>query len=497
MQRKKQACNPYLPLKVCIPDGEPHVFGDRVYLFGSHDKEGGSQFCILDYEVFSAPIDDLTDWRSEGIIYRADQDPDYSEKDKYMYAPDVVKGNDGRYYLYYAMSGGHFTGPIHVAVSDTPAGKYEYYNCVQNPDGTPFHRNITFDPGVINDNGIIRMYYGWAMGTGTAENAPNRLSDAMKDSIIKMEMQMFEKTEEEIRKEPHGIQGANVVTLADDMFTVIDAPKRIVPGQFASADTTFEKHAFFEASSIRKMGDTYYFIYSSQVCHELCYATSKYPDKDFVFGGVIVSNGDIGYKGREEKDRLAMSGNNHGSMEFINGTWYIFYHRQTHKTSFSRQGCAERIEILPDGSIPQVEMTSCGLNGGPLAAAGTYPAGIACNLTNGHMPSARKDPFEEPIPNITNDKDERFITEITDGTMIGYKYFAFDGEVELTLSIRGNATGEAVICTEEEELERIRIQPSDQWINVSTKICVNGTKALLIHYHGKGIFDLKEISFQK
>ena len=114
MARKRQAYNPYLPLDVCIPDGEPHVFGDRIYIFGSHDKEGGDKFCMLDYEVYSASVDDLTDWRSEGIIYRADQDPDYSEKDKYMYAPDVVRGNDGRYYLYYAMSGGHFTGPLHV-----------------------------------------------------------------------------------------------------------------------------------------------------------------------------------------------------------------------------------------------------------------------------------------------------------------------------------------------------------------------------------------------
>lgn len=42
-----------------------------------------------------------------------------------MYAPDVVRGNDGRYYLYYDLSGrgSHdFDGPISVAVCDTPAG---------------------------------------------------------------------------------------------------------------------------------------------------------------------------------------------------------------------------------------------------------------------------------------------------------------------------------------------------------------------------------------
>lgn len=37
---KTQVTNPYLPLDVCVPDGEPHVFGHRLYVFGSHDEEG-------------------------------------------------------------------------------------------------------------------------------------------------------------------------------------------------------------------------------------------------------------------------------------------------------------------------------------------------------------------------------------------------------------------------------------------------------------------------
>lgn len=61
-----------------------------------------------------------------------------------------------------------------------------------------------------------------------------------------------------------------------------------------------------------------------------------------------------------------MTANNHGCIECISGKWYIFYHRHTHRSTFSRQVCAEPITILPDGRIPQVEMTSCGLNGGPL-----------------------------------------------------------------------------------------------------------------------------------
>lgn len=136
---KKQAVNPYLPLNVYIPDGEPHVFGDRVYVYGSHDAEDGNDFCVLDYEVWSAPVDDLSDWSCPGTAYSAKQDPDWTPTRGYaMYAPDCVQGNDGRYYLYYALAGGGlYTGPIHAAVSDHPDGPFQYHGSVRNPDGSP------------------------------------------------------------------------------------------------------------------------------------------------------------------------------------------------------------------------------------------------------------------------------------------------------------------------------------------------------------------------
>ena len=93
---KHTAWNPVLPVSVCMADGEPHVFGDRVYLFGSHDTPGGESFCLEDYEFFSAPLDDLSHWTSKGTNYSANQDPLYGENACYLYAPDVVRGNDGR-----------------------------------------------------------------------------------------------------------------------------------------------------------------------------------------------------------------------------------------------------------------------------------------------------------------------------------------------------------------------------------------------------------------
>ena len=175
--------------------------------------------------------------------------------------------------------------------------------------------------------------------------------------------------------------GAMATVLGPDMLTIVEEPVFVVPSEPYSKGSGFEGHEFFEAPSIRKKGDTYYLIYSSIVMHELCYATSQFPTKDFVYQGVIVSNNDLHIDTYKPADKpMYYGGNNHGSIVEMNGKWYIFYHRHTNGTNFSRQGCIEQIEFLEDGTIPQVEMTSCGSNGGPLVGRGEYPAYLACNL---------------------------------------------------------------------------------------------------------------------
>lgn len=503
----KKVYNPFLPPDEYIPDGEPHVFGDRVYLFGSHDREGGESYCELDYMGYSAPVKDLSDWRCEGVIYSAEQDPTVGG-DAQMYAPDVVRGNDGRYYLYYHISGSGVVNeehrPLSVAVCDTPAGRYEYYGIVQNPDGTPFRRFITGDPAVLNDDGVIRLYYGWSLSSrGAAANGREATDtskippEVFKEQLIQAQMMVTRKSREEIvNEEGSSVMGAIVVTLQDDMLTTASEPVRIIPGEFAATGTSFEGHAFYEASSIRKVNDLYYFIYSSQLSHELCYATSKYPDRDFVYRGTIISNGDVGYQGRPEEERLNMTANNHGGIEYINGQWYIFYHRQTHRSTFSRQACAEKITIMADGSIPQVEMTSCGLNNGPLPAVGTYPAVIACHLTNGKMPHITNRKIEDDIPFITHGDDERYITNIKEGTRIGFKYFQFDEPGTLTVVTRGIGSGWFEIHNEDGEVNDIAISPSKIWSESTTTINIKGTSALYFEYHGTGQVEFLSLIFR-
>jgi hypothetical protein len=489
---KQQVYNPYLPLDEFVCDGEPHVFGDKLYIFGSHDKEGGDTFCELDYVVYSSPTDDLKNWRCEETIYSAKQDPRADENRKYLYAPDVTRGPDGRYYLYYVLSGyrgkGGFDGPISVAVCDNPAGKYEYYGDVHTKDGKPL-RFIPFDPAILNDDGRIWLYYGWALAQAI------HVTPEMKSKLYQVMQSMFNKTEEDILSEPLNLMGANVAELSVDMLTVISEPKRIVPAEMDAFETSFARHAFFEASSIRKIGDIYYFIYSSSLNHELCYATSPYPDRDFIYRGTIVSNGNIGYAGRAENERVNMTGNNHGGIELVNDKAYVFYHRHTHKTTYSRQGCAEEIEIAPDGTIRQVEVTSGGLNGSPLDAMGTYPAPIACWITNGKMPHNPNGVCEEDIPFVTHDFQDRYISGVTNGTLIGFKYFDFRGKTIVSVLTRGTGIGIMRIINEQNcNKGEISIVPSNKWNKSSIKIEMLGKQALFFVFNGTGRCDF--LSFE-
>ena len=349
---KTSGLNPYLPFWETVPDGEPHVFGDRVYIYGSHDRLGGTSFCEEDYVCWSAPVEEPGVWTCEGVIYKKMQDPlngapygkklpeigmplGTEENPHLLYAPDVAQGPDGRYYLYYALD---FVNVISVAVCDTPAGQYEFLDFVRREDGTIPDAGRWFDPAILSEESGNYLYYGFA---------PARKFPGMEQVIF---------------------PGAMMVKLAQDMHTIISEPKCVANGIDTAKGTCYEAHPFFEASSIRKLGNRYYFVYSSLQGHELCYGTADTPEGPFVYKGVIVSNGDLGYEG----NTLAVNytGNNHGGLERIGDRLYIFWHRHTHGTAFSRQGCADAVKILEDGTIPQIEITSCGLHDGPLPRPG-------------------------------------------------------------------------------------------------------------------------------
>ena len=460
---KAKGLNPYLPSWEYIPDGEPYVFGDRVYIYGSHDFYNGYVFCMGDYVCWSAPIDDLGNWRYEGVIYPRNEDPLNKEGKMCLYAPDVTVGPDGRYYLYYVLDK---VSVVSVAVCDTPAGKYEFYGYVHYADGTRLGEKPgdepQFDPGVLTEGDVTYLYTGFC-GRGD--------------------------------KSRHG---AMATVLDADMLTIKEAPVFVAPGYEYSKGTQFENHAFFEAPSIRKNGDTYYFVYSSEVMHELCYATSKSPTKDFVYGGVIVSNCDMHIDTYKPADMpTAYGANNHGSIVKINDDWYIFYHRQTNGSWYSRQGCAEKIQIATDGSIKQVEITSCGLNGGPLPGVGVYPAYLACNLfTDTPSMYVGGDRFPKVMQDGKDgDEYNGYIGNVSNSATAGFKYFDCKGVKKIRLTARGYGNGTFEIKTkwDGEVLATITVGYTNVWEDYVTDINIpDGVHALYFRYNGGGSIHFKE-----
>lgn len=364
--------NPFLPLWEYIPDGEPRVFGDRVYIYGSHDNAGSDSFCDYKLKVWSASVNDLNNWTCHGDIFHTRPDRDHPSDtdwtDYPLYAPDVVE-KDGKYYLYCYI----LWNKGCVAVSDKPEGpfrllsKYKY----DLPDNL-VEDGVFVDPGVlVDDDGRVYIYCG------------------------------FEKS--------------YMAELKSNMYEVIS--DSYIP-DIIPADKSDEK-GFFEACSMRKVGDTYYLIYSPNKGNRLEYMTSDSPRGPFTYRGTIVDNG-IDYP----------AGNNHGSICNINGQWYIFYHRMTNATITSRRACVEKIEILPDGTIPQVEMTSLGFEDS-LNPYKITNADIACVLKGGCF--------------ITElDKFTRVITAIKPGAVIGYKYFDFGEDYSsetMEFAVKVNGSG--------------------------------------------------------
>lgn len=180
-------------------------------------------------------------------------------------------------------------------------------------------------------------------------------------------------------------------------------------------------------------------------------------------GGV----GDLYLHGNEDESHgNNYLGNTHGGLLHIGEDWYIFYHRQPNRSSYARQACAEKLERTLDGGFLQAEVTSCGLNGGPLPGTGEHEARIACNLwAKGHE-AGRVDGFGEKRlqnhPYFTRsgkdreDNGDQYIANMHDGATAGFKYFRFDG-TQTRLTVNGRGQGQFLVSNGERVLGKVPV----------------------------------------
>ena len=444
-----QSQNPYLPLWEYIPDGEPYVFEDpdcpgkyRVYVYGSHDSLI-TEYCGREQVVWSAPVENLSAWRYDGIIFKSVVGADGRDLNPggigdVLYAPDVAVRvrPDGRkeYFLY--PNNQHGGRNPQVAVSDRPDGPFHVINWSKdNP--TVCDGCLSFDPAVfVDDDGRVYGYWGFQESNGAELDSLTMASVKPGTSIVK------------------------------DMVSNLNQP-----GEFR----------FFEASSIRKIEDKYVFIYSRttaegefglpSVNYTLAYAYSYSPLGPFTYGGTIID-----CRGRDVDDdgkpvcTANPYGNTHGSILEINGQWWVFYHRQTGTDEFSRQAMVSPITVkVQKGKggkveISEAEYNSEGFSIGGLNPLYKTPAGIACYLTNpkgigqsypnfiftgSYVKPTRLDlsscqgPFNQKQPFCP-------VVNNTSGSVVGYKYFNFDcfkgaRKVDLALTLKPEHGGRITV----------------------------------------------------
>ncbi|HEY6505675.1 MAG TPA: hypothetical protein VIZ28_16985 [Chitinophagaceae bacterium] len=445
----KGAGNPYLPLWEHLPDGEPRVFEDpdrpgkyRAYIIGSHDTRVNS-YCGPDIRAWSAPVEDLTNWRDEGPIFTYQIDGQWDV----MYAPDLVevkrKNGKKEYYLY-----PHSRGPNREAMvcrGNRPNGPFTPINLTEDGKRTVPGSLLGFDPAIYveyvtdpkdPDYEIgFRAYGFWGFQRSSAAQLDQHTMYSLRPGTEVIRYLLPASSRYGVLREPAGTPYPN-----------------IYPGEDLG---TFN---FFEASSIRKVGNKYVTVFSGYSGPEyglgssnstLRYAFGDSPLGPWKSGGVVVdSRAPVLNQDGTALQTTNAGHNTHGSIELINGQWYVFYHRPPRGFGYARQAMVAPVNIkwdekpVAEGGTVSIraydpyaadgmwtakdsqgkeykgaEVTSEGFHFFGLDPYQYYSAGYASYLSNGSIQQDSWDIWDNHMP----------IGNVKNGNIIGYKYFGFGG----------------------------------------------------------------------
>ena len=457
------AQNPYLPLWEHVPDGEPRVFEDpdqpgkfRAYIIGSHDTNY-TAYCGSDIRMWSAPVEDLSQWRDEGPIFTWYVDGQWDM----MFAPDLVEVKNkatGKktYYLY-----PHSRGWRRVAMvckSDRPNGPFTPINLTEDGRQCVPGSLIDFDPSVFIENITDKkdpdfdkgfrayVFYGFQHSTA-CELDQNT---------------MFSQRE--------GTQ------LIDPFIPASSADGRLLDKEGSEYKALYQGQNpldfnFFEASSIRQVGNKYVMVFSGYSGKEyglgntnsaLRYAFGDSPLGPWRSGGVLVDS--RGVVPNEDGSKLITTNaghNTHGSLQEVNGQWYVFYHRPPRGFGFARQPMVAPVKITWDkkpvakGGMVRItgydpytvdnewmakstdgmvysgaEVTSEGFQIYGLPPYNYYSAGYACFMAGG----TNSNEWMQDNHDVWNNSMD--LAGITNGGIIGFKYFGFGGLAQDTKGLK-------------------------------------------------------------
>jgi arabinoxylan arabinofuranohydrolase len=443
------AGNPYLPLWEHLPDGEPRVFEDpdnpgryRIYIIGSHDVTVRS-YCGPDIRAWSAPVEDLASWRDEGPIFTHEVGGRWDT----MFAPDLVEvkrpGGKKEYYLYPHSRGRNREAM--VAKGDRPDGPFTPINLTEDRSRTVPGSTMGFDPAVYIETITDREDPDFEIGFRAFGYWGFQRSNAG---------QLDQNTMYSLRP---GTTAIDRFIPAGSRYGVVRDPQgtkypHVYPDQDLGAFN------FFEAASIRKIGNKYVWVYSGysgpdyglgSTNSALRYAFGDSPLGPWRSGGVLVDSRAVVPNKDGSRLQTTYAGHNtHGSIELINDQYYAFYHRAPRGFGNARQPMVGPVAIewdekpvaeggkvtiraydpyAKDGvwtakssdgqEYTGAEVTSEGFHIYGLEPYQYYSAGYACYLSNSNLPQDSWDIWDNNMP----------LANVRSGDIVGYKYFGFEG----------------------------------------------------------------------
>ncbi|MBB3206221.1 arabinoxylan arabinofuranohydrolase [Rhodopirellula rubra] len=285
-----------------LADPSSLVTSDRVYIYCSNDDESPLRGGYNIPNVVCVSSSDMKNWTDHGIVFDAERDTSWAKK---TWAPCAIE-RSGKTYLYFGNGGGN----IGVVAGDSPIGPFtdikgEPLIEHRTPGVQPAKNMWLFDPGVfIDDDGQAYIYFGG-----------------------------------------NGDENVRVARLNKDMVTLDgDVIKMVAPN-------------FFEAAWVYKIGETYYFTYSTtpNAGMRIDYMTSKRPTEGFTYAGIVA-------------DQPPLNNNNNHAAEFkFKDNWYHVYHNRIVATEagiptgFRRNIAVEQFDYQDDGSIVKVQYTTDGV----------------------------------------------------------------------------------------------------------------------------------------
>lgn len=285
-------------------DPAARVYGDRIYVYTSHDEKDAAYFDMWDWRLFSTA--DLVTWQDHGSVFRV---KDFAWAKQYAWAPDAIAAN-GKYYLFLPTD----RNKIGVAVADAPTGPFK------DAIGAPLIDHTTMpeagrepiDPALFrDDDGTTWMYFG-----------------CRQPMVVKLD--------------------PSLTKLAGPLQPVVllDPAGRPIPQALPEKQPALPM-GYGEAPVVFKRGGKYYYVYSNGWAKDstLVYATGDSPAGPFTYQGEVMNH--------------VPCVTHHGSLVEFRGKWYVFYHTSelSGGHTFRRAVCVDELTFAADGKIIPVTAT--------------------------------------------------------------------------------------------------------------------------------------------